>query len=71
MLSDSACIAVDSWLRWRDSQLPLETTLFDSRGGANLLQLGLGGDISLAADIDKHTAVPELLVKKWKIVAAK
>ena len=71
VLSDSACIAVDSWLRWRDSQIPLETTLFDSHGGANLLQIGHGGDIALAAEIDRHTVVPELLVKKWRIVAAK
>src|SRR5687767_15518577 len=39
VLDDSACIAVDSWLRWRDCGLPLETTLLDSRGGANLLNI--------------------------------
>jgi 2-phosphosulfolactate phosphatase len=71
VFTDSACIVVDSWMRWRDSQLPLETTLLDSRGGANLLQIGKREDIALAAEIDKHAIVPELLVKKWKIVAAK
>ena len=39
-----------------------------SRGGQNLLGMGHGRDIEIAAQIDKFDFVPELDLKLWRII---
>jgi 2-phosphosulfolactate phosphatase len=68
--NDQASIAQDSWLQCHESEVPLDIHLLGSRGGVNLYRLRHVRDIRLAAKVDKHTIVPELLLKEWKIVAA-
>jgi 2-phosphosulfolactate phosphatase len=77
-LNDEARIACDAW---RESmQGPdvqdlgaseiLARTLRETRGGRNLIALGLERDIDAAAQIDKIRLVPELDTKAWRITAA-
>ncbi|MCE9525573.1 MAG: 2-phosphosulfolactate phosphatase [Planctomycetales bacterium] len=68
--NDQAEIAADAWrtavgtLSGRD---PLAAALRESRGGRNLIEIGQGDDIDLAAQIDRFDIVPELDIAAWRI----
>jgi 2-phosphosulfolactate phosphatase len=68
--NDQAEIAADAWrtavgtLSGRD---PLAAALRESHGGRNLIEIGQGDDIDLAAQIDRFDIVPELNVGTWRI----
>jgi 2-phosphosulfolactate phosphatase len=77
-LNDEARIARDAWRETMhgleiDDPGAIETlarTLRDTRGGRNLIALGLEHDIDAAAQIDRFQVVPELDTKNWRITAA-
>jgi 2-phosphosulfolactate phosphatase len=77
-LNDEARIARDAWretMRGLEIDDPgaietLARTLRDTRGGRNLVALGLERDIDAAAQIDRFPIVPELDTKSWHISAA-
>lgn len=56
-LNDSARLAWDAYENHRDI---LAGALEVCRGGAHLIELGFGGDLKAALEIDKFTLVPEL-----------
>ncbi|QDU74252.1 putative 2-phosphosulfolactate phosphatase [Bremerella volcania] len=68
-LNDQAQIAADAWLEAKTGLTA--TTLADrlkkSRGGRNVLRLGLDNDIDIAAALDKFDVVPKLNPKTWEI----
>jgi 2-phosphosulfolactate phosphatase len=78
-LNDEARIARDAWRETMhgleiDDPGAIETlarTLRDTRGGRNLIALGLQHDIEAAAQIDRIQIVPELDKKNWRITAAR
>ena len=69
-LNDQACLAADAW-RFSQSTFrgknQLHKTLRASLGGRNMINIGLDGDINVAATIDKFTIVPELDIGRWII----
>ena len=71
---DQALIARDAWLHvagrmsGNDLQARLVAALRASRGGRNLIEIGMAADIELAADIDRFTIVPRFHADKGKIV---
>ncbi len=77
-LNDEARIARDAWretMRGLEIDDPgaiekLARTLRDTRGGKNLVALGLEHDIDAASHIDRFSIVPELDTKSWRIGAA-
>jgi 2-phosphosulfolactate phosphatase len=71
-LNDQACIAADAWrqaARGLAGAAPLAETLLDSRGGRNLIEIGLARDIAIAAQIDRFSIVPEVDPASWRITA--
>ncbi len=69
-LNDQAAIAADAWcgldLEASDSR-GLAAILRETRGGRRLVEIGLEGDIDVAARIDRLTVVPELDRKTRRI----
>jgi 2-phosphosulfolactate phosphatase len=69
-ISDMALIALNHWQRTCD-QIERGTSLADlfklSRGGVNLVKIGLDADIEFAARIDEISIVPELNISDWAI----
>jgi 2-phosphosulfolactate phosphatase len=69
-MNDEADLAADAW---RTAQLlmldgkSLAEMLRASRGGRNLLEVGHGADIELAAMTDRFDLVPKLDVAAWRI----
>jgi 2-phosphosulfolactate phosphatase len=65
-----ALIALNHWQRTCD-QIERGTSLADlfklSRGGVNLVKIGLDADIEFAARIDEISIVPELNISDWAI----
>ena len=63
-LDDQAAIARDAWLAVSNSAAGgeliarLSAALGESRGGKNLIKIGMAGDIELAADVDRFAIVP-------------
>ena len=68
-LNDQALIAAAAWrATLRDvSPKSLSEQLRSSIGGRNLLGMGHGSDIDLAAQMDKFDFVPELDLSNWRI----
>ena len=69
-LNDQAELAVDAWNRVEQSAWsfdPVAQVLRTSHGGRHLLDIGLGEDIDLAAQLDRFTVVPELDPARWLI----
>ncbi|MBP89892.1 MAG: 2-phosphosulfolactate phosphatase [Planctomycetaceae bacterium] len=73
-MNDQALLAADSWSRFRqdlaDHETPLHETLRSSRGGRNLIEIGLERDIEIAAQIDTLYVVPKLDLGAWRITSA-
>ena len=62
-LDDSAHIARDAWLtvasgEAAELQTRLVTALAESRGGRNLIEIGMAKDLVLAAELDRQHVVP-------------
>ncbi len=72
-MNDSAQIALDAWQTAtggnRDPQT-IARYLKISQGGRNLQEIGMGGDIRLAAAVDMVPVLPELEISAWSIRAA-
>lgn len=68
-LNDAAQIAVDAWRTAEENlvAVPLVERLQKSRGGRNVLAIGLENDIQIAATLDKFDLVPELDAGSWEI----
>jgi 2-phosphosulfolactate phosphatase len=68
--NDEAEIAADAW-RGVAARITEGSALADflraSRGGRNLVEVGHGDDIPLAAMIDRFDLVPHLDVANWRI----
>jgi 2-phosphosulfolactate phosphatase len=66
--NDEAYLAWSAWQeivgREEDLLLPC---LLESRGGRNLVELGMTQDVESAAQIDSTNVVGELLLKPWRI----
>lgn len=72
-LNDQALLAVDAWRGACEAfRQPgaLAERLRHSRGGKNLLEIGQERDIDIAAEIDRHTIVPQLDREMWEIRAS-
>jgi 2-phosphosulfolactate phosphatase len=70
-INDQAAIAADAWrVAARDLRgaAPLAETLRETRGGQNLIDLGLERDIAIAADIDRLTHVPRVDTANWSVL---
>jgi len=74
-INDSAAIALDAWHRIMAHVRParvqprLVEAFAGSRGGRNLLEIGMAADLESAAAIDRLTIVPEFLAARGEIVA--
>jgi 2-phosphosulfolactate phosphatase len=72
-MNDAAQIALDAWQTAtggsRDPQV-IARCLKVSQGGRNLLDIGMGSDIRLAAAVDMVPVIPELELSAWSIRAA-
>ncbi|MEX0678038.1 MAG: 2-phosphosulfolactate phosphatase [Pirellulales bacterium] len=74
-LDDEAAIARDAWRAVSASATGAElkdrlaSALRASRGGGNLIQIGMAGDIELAADVDRFAIVPRFDAKTMRIEA--
>ncbi|MFI4873780.1 MAG: 2-phosphosulfolactate phosphatase [Blastopirellula sp. JB062] len=68
-LNDAAQIAADAWRTAQENlvAVPLVERLQKSRGGRNVLAIGLENDIQIAADLDKFDLVAELDAATWEI----
>lgn len=61
---DQAAIACDAWLaasgsaRGEELTSRLTSALRDTRGGRNLIRIGMADDLAWAADIDRYAIVP-------------
>jgi 2-phosphosulfolactate phosphatase len=67
-LNDEAFLASRAWCGLGDRpDLLLEKCLRASRGGCNLLSLGMAEDVAFAARIDTTSTVAELLADVWRI----
>ncbi|HUE73005.1 MAG TPA: 2-phosphosulfolactate phosphatase [Pirellulaceae bacterium] len=72
-LNDQAEIAADAWRSCRadlGGHDPLGRALRHSRGGRNLIEIGLENDIAIAAEIDKFDLVPVLDLGTMRVTAA-
>ena len=72
-LNDQAEIAVDAWHACRldlGGHDPLGRALRQSRGGRNLIEIGLENDIAIAAEIDRFDLVPVLDLATWRVTVA-
>jgi 2-phosphosulfolactate phosphatase len=64
LLNDQALLARDAWLEIAADRsatelaIRLTTAMQESRGGRNLIEIGMAADIELAARIDRHASVP-------------
>jgi 2-phosphosulfolactate phosphatase len=70
LLNDQAEIAADAWRIAADAisgGAALADLLRSSRGGRNLVEVGHGSDISLAAQVDQFDFAPQLDVASWRI----
>lgn len=68
--NDQAWIAADAWReaeRGLKGARPLAETLRRSRGGANLIELGMERDISIAAEVDRFDLAPEVSTSDWRV----
>jgi 2-phosphosulfolactate phosphatase len=69
--NDEACLALSAWngiLPGAMNQETLRDALLDSRGGRNLIALGMEADVAIAARIDTTKMVPELQLASWRIL---
>ncbi|EAQ79867.1 2-phosphosulfolactate phosphatase [Blastopirellula marina] len=68
-VNDAAQIAADAWRTAQENlvAVPLVERLQKSRGGRNVLAIGLENDIQIAATLDKFDLVPELDAATWEI----
>jgi 2-phosphosulfolactate phosphatase len=75
-LNDEAEIARDAWRHVAgdnaggDLQKRLAAAMRASRGGRNLIEIGMAGDIELAARVDRHSIVPVYDVASARIRVA-
>jgi 2-phosphosulfolactate phosphatase len=72
-MNDSAQIAIDAWQTATGGTHDPQTiarTLKATQGGRNLSEIGMGGDIRLAAAVDMVPVLPELAIAAWSIRAA-
>jgi 2-phosphosulfolactate phosphatase len=75
-LNDEAEIAHDAWRSVAagsssaELQERLAAAMRASRGGRNLIEIGMAGDIELAARVDRHAVVPVYDVASARIRAA-
>jgi 2-phosphosulfolactate phosphatase len=70
--NDQAEIALGAWQNAAthlSDREPLSKLLRDSRGGRNLIDIGHGSDIELAAHVDRFDFAPELDVAAWRITS--
>jgi 2-phosphosulfolactate phosphatase len=69
LLNDEAILALDAWERLVNEGVKdhLVDRLRQSRGGRNLVQLGMFEDIAFAAQIDTTSVVAELNLAEWRI----
>jgi len=73
LLDDQALLARDAWLALvaDRSVVELEVRLTEamraSRGGRNLIEIGMASDIELAARVDRHAIVPAYDAKRGLI----
>ncbi|PQO28380.1 2-phosphosulfolactate phosphatase [Blastopirellula marina] len=67
--NDQAQIAADAWQEAKTelTATSLAQRLKSSRGGRNVLRIGLEGDIEIAATLDKFNVVPRLDPSSWQI----
>ncbi len=67
--NDQAQIATDAWQEAKSglTATSLAQRLKRSRGGRNVLRIGLEADIEIAATLDKFDVVPQLDPKSWEI----
>ena len=73
VLNDQAEIAADAWRACRQDlggHDPLARALRHSRGGRNLIELGMENDIAIAAAIDKFDLAPLLDLGTMRVSAA-
>ena len=71
-LNDAALLCHRFWLHLDGENLTpgaLSTALEQSLGGRNLVAIGLGSDLLLAAALDSSPTVPELDRGDWEITA--
>ena len=68
-LNDQAQIAADAWQEAKQglTSVSLAERLKMSRGGKNVLRIGLENDIEIAATVDKFELVPRLNPQAWEI----
>lgn len=68
-LNDQAQIATDAWQEAKLglTSVSLAERLKMSRGGKNVLRIGLENDIEIAATVDKFELVPRLNPQTWEI----
>lgn len=75
-LNDQAEIARDAWLSvtgvasGSELEMRLIAALRASRGGRNLIEVGMEGDIELAAKVDRYAVVPRYLPPECIIQAS-
>jgi 2-phosphosulfolactate phosphatase len=74
-LDDQAAIARDAWLAISNSaggelKDSLSAALRESRGGRNLVRIGMQSDIELAAAIDAHLVLPHFDPETGRVVLA-
>ena len=72
-LNDQAEIAADAWRNCRSDlggRDPLGRALRQSRGGRNLIEIGMENDIVIAAEIDKFDLVPVLDLGTMRVTPA-
>jgi 2-phosphosulfolactate phosphatase len=71
-LNDQAEIAADAWRACRQDlggHDPLGKALRQSRGGRNLIEIGMENDIAIAAEIDRFDLAPALDLATMRVVA--
>lgn len=72
-MNDQAQIAVDAWRTAQHglTAVPLSERLKASRGGRNVLRIGMEDDIEIAATLDLFDFAPRLDVGTWRITGTK
>jgi 2-phosphosulfolactate phosphatase len=74
-LDDSAAIARDAWLEASGSatggalSARLASALRETRGGRNLIRIGMSDDLAWAADVDRFAIVPRFDARTQRIEA--
>ena len=68
-LNDSAQIARDTWSRFKERGESLADALRTTRGGRNLVDIGMQPDIGFAAKIDRYDLVPRFFPDTGEIRA--